>query len=106
MVKLNLIAFSLLYLLLSNLTNSSAQDKKTGLEDIVLIVVGEDTRGRNRLPDIPLYSGNIGMYATFSKYAKANLTTLLNGPRPREGGDTRRDIPPQAVVNLIAFLNV
>ncbi len=59
------------------------------------------------MPDIPLYSGNIGMYAAFSKYANANLTTLLSDPRPREGGDTRRDIlPAQAVVNLIAFLNV
>jgi len=41
-VKLNLIAFSLLYLLLSNLTYSSAQDKKTGLEEMFAIFSEEE----------------------------------------------------------------
>ncbi|MBT6053222.1 MAG: TonB-dependent receptor, partial [Candidatus Scalindua sp.] len=60
----------------------------------------EETRNRNRLPDVPVHSGNIGINAGFWKYANANLTTLLSGPRPREDGDTRRDIPAQALVNL------
>jgi len=60
----------------------------------------EDTRNRNRLPDVPVHSGNIGINAGLWKYANANLTTLLSGPRPREDGDTRRDIPAQALVNL------
>ncbi|MGR3293535.1 MAG: TonB-dependent receptor plug domain-containing protein [Candidatus Scalindua sp.] len=60
----------------------------------------EDTRNRNRLPDVPVHSGNIGINAGFWKYANANLTTLFSGPRPREDGDTRRDIPGQALVNL------
>ena len=60
----------------------------------------EDTRNRNRLPDVPVHNGNIGINAAFCKYANANLTTLLSGPRPREDGDTRRDIPGQALVNM------
>ena len=60
----------------------------------------EETRNRNRLPDVPVHSANIGINAGFCKYANANLTTLLSGPRPREDGDTRRDIPAQALVNL------
>ena len=60
----------------------------------------EDTRNRNRLPDVPVHSGNIGINAGLCEYANANLITLLSGPRPREDGDTRRDIPGQAIVNL------
>jgi len=60
----------------------------------------EDTRDRNRLPDVPVYNGNIGINAGFCKYTNANLTTHLSGPRPREDGDTRRDIPAQALVNM------
>ncbi|MCR4289290.1 MAG: TonB-dependent receptor [Candidatus Scalindua sp.] len=60
----------------------------------------EDTRNRNRLPDVPVHNGNIGINIAFWKYANANLTTLLSGPRPREDGDTRRNIPAQALVNM------
>ncbi len=60
----------------------------------------EDTRDRNRLPDVPVHSGNIGINAGFWEYANANLTTLISGPRPREDGDTRRDISAQALVNF------
>ncbi len=60
----------------------------------------EDTRNRNRLPDVPVHTANIGINTGFWKYANANLTTLISGPRPREDGDTRRDIPAQALVNL------
>ena len=60
----------------------------------------EDTRNRNRLPDVPVHNGNIGLNAAFCKYTNANLTTHLSGPRPREDGDTRRDIPAQALVNM------
>ena len=34
-----------------------------------------------------------------SKYINANLNTFLSGPRPREDGDTRRDIPSHVLVN-------
>jgi len=60
----------------------------------------EDTRNRNRLPDVPVHNGNIGLNAAFCKYTNANLTTHISGPRPREDGDTRRDIPAQALVNM------
>jgi iron complex outermembrane receptor protein len=60
----------------------------------------EDTRSRNRLPDVPVHNSNIGINAGLCEYANANLTTFLSGPRPREDGDTRRDIPAQALVNL------
>ncbi len=60
----------------------------------------EDTRNRNRLPDVPVHNANIGINAGLCKYANANIATLLSGPRPREDGDTRRDIPGQALVNL------
>ena len=60
----------------------------------------EDTRDRNRLPDVPVHNGNIGINAGFCKYTNANLTTHISGPRPREDGDTRRDIPAQALVNM------
>ncbi|GAX62209.1 TonB-dependent receptor [Candidatus Scalindua japonica] len=60
----------------------------------------EETRNRNRLPDVPVHSGNIGINIGFRKYINANMNTFISGPRPREDGDTRRDIPGQALVNL------
>ncbi|KHE93255.1 MAG: TonB-dependent receptor [Candidatus Scalindua rubra] len=60
----------------------------------------EDTRNRNRLPDVPVHNGNIGLNAGFWKYANANVNTFISGSRPREDGDTRRDIPAQALVNM------
>jgi iron complex outermembrane receptor protein len=60
----------------------------------------EETRNRTRLPDVPVQSANLGINVGFWKYANANLNTFISGPRPREDGDTRRDIPAQALVNL------
>ncbi len=60
----------------------------------------EDTRNRNRLPDVPEHSGNFGINAGFWKYANANLTTLVSGSRPREDGDTRHKISAQVLVNF------
>ena len=59
-----------------------------------------ETRNRNRLPDVPVHSGNIGINAGFWKYANANLNTLFIGPRPREFGDPRHDLSSYDLVNL------
>ncbi len=61
---------------------------------------GEETRNRNRLPDVPVHKANLGVNVGFWKYANANVNTLISGPRPRENGDTRRKIPSYALVNL------
>ncbi len=47
-----------------------------------------------------VHSANIGINAGFWKYVNANLNTFISGPRPREDGDTRRDIPSHVLVNL------
>jgi iron complex outermembrane receptor protein len=60
----------------------------------------EETRERNRLPDVPVHKANLGVNVGFWKYANANLNTFISGPRPREDGDTRRDLPSYALVNL------
>jgi iron complex outermembrane receptor protein len=60
----------------------------------------EETRERNRLPNVPVHKANIGVNVGFWKYANANLHTFISGPRPREDGDTRRDMPSYALVNL------
>ncbi len=60
----------------------------------------EETRNRNRLPDVPEHSANLGINVGLWKYINANATTLISGPRPREGGDTRGNLPSQALVNL------
>ncbi|MFQ5963760.1 MAG: TonB-dependent receptor plug domain-containing protein [Candidatus Scalinduaceae bacterium] len=60
----------------------------------------EETRNRNRLPDVPVHKANFGVNVGFWKYANANLHTFLSGPRPREFGDPRRDMPSYAVVDL------
>jgi outer membrane receptor for ferrienterochelin and colicins len=60
----------------------------------------EETRNRNRLPDVPVHKANLGMNVGFWKYANANVNTFISGPRPREDGDTRRDLPSYALVNL------
>ncbi len=43
---------------------------------------------------------NPGSNVGFLKYANANLHTYVSGPRPREDGDTRRNTPSYALVNL------
>ncbi|ODS32328.1 MAG: TonB-dependent receptor [Candidatus Scalindua rubra] len=60
----------------------------------------EETRDRNRLPDVPVHKANFGVNVELWKYASANLHTFISGPRPREDGDTRRDLPSHALVNL------
>ncbi len=60
----------------------------------------EETRNRNRLPDVPEHSGNLGINVGLWKYVNANVTTFISGPRPREAGDIRNDLPSQALVNL------
>jgi iron complex outermembrane receptor protein len=55
---------------------------------------------RNRLPDVPIHKANLGVNVGFWKYANANLHTFISGPRPREDGDTRADLPSYALVNL------
>ncbi len=60
----------------------------------------EDTRDRNRLPDVPIHKANFGINIGFWKYANANLHTFVSGPRPRENGDTRRDLPSYAVTDI------
>jgi iron complex outermembrane receptor protein len=60
----------------------------------------EETRNRNRLPDVPVHKANLGVNVGFWKYANANVNTFISGPRPREDGDTRADLPAYALVNL------
>ena len=62
---------------------------------------GEETRNRNRLPDVPVHKANLGVNVGFWKYANANVNTLISGSRPREFGDSaRHDLPSYALVNL------
>ncbi|MEE9214982.1 MAG: TonB-dependent receptor [Thermodesulfobacteriota bacterium] len=60
----------------------------------------EETRNRNRLSDVPVHKANFGVNVGFWKYANANLHTFVSGPRPREDGDTRADLPSYALVDL------
>ena len=47
-----------------------------------------------------VHKANLGSNVGFWKYANANLQTFVSGPRPREDGDTMRDLPAHALVNL------
>ncbi|MCP4268361.1 MAG: TonB-dependent receptor, partial [Candidatus Brocadiaceae bacterium] len=60
----------------------------------------EETRMRNRLGFVPIHKANIGVNVGFWKYANANVNTFVSGPRPREDGDTRRDMPSYTLTNL------
>jgi len=60
----------------------------------------EETRDRNRLPDVPIHKANLGINAVVTKYVNANLHTFFSGPRPRESGDIRHDLPSYALVDL------
>ncbi len=60
----------------------------------------EETRDRERLPFTPEHKANFGLNVGFWKYANANLNTFVSGPRPRENGDTRNNLPSYALVNL------
>ncbi len=52
------------------------------------------------MPFAPIHKANLGVNVGFWKYANANLNTLISGPRPREDGDTRADLPSYALANL------
>ncbi len=60
----------------------------------------EETRMRNRMAFVPVHKANFGVNIGFWKYANANWNTFLSGPRPREDGDTRRDLPSYTLSNF------
>jgi iron complex outermembrane receptor protein len=60
----------------------------------------EETRDRNRLAFVPVHKANFGVNIGFWKYANANMNTFISGPRPREDGDDRRDMPSYTLTNL------
>ena len=60
----------------------------------------EETRNRDRLAFVPVHKANFGMNIGLWKYANANMNTFISGPRPREDGDTRRDLPSYTLTNL------
>jgi len=60
----------------------------------------EETKDRNRLAFVPVHKANFGVNIGFWKYANANMNTFISGPRPREDGDTRRDLPSYSLTNL------
>jgi outer membrane receptor for ferrienterochelin and colicins len=60
----------------------------------------EETRNRNRLAFVPVHKANFGINLGFWKYANANMNTFVSGPRPREDGDTRRDLPSYTLSNF------
>ncbi|MBT6052538.1 MAG: TonB-dependent receptor [Candidatus Scalindua sp.] len=60
----------------------------------------EETRMRNRMAFVPVHKANFGVNVGFWKYANANMNTFVSGPRPREDGDTRRDLPSYTLSNL------
>ena len=60
----------------------------------------EETRDRNRLPGTPIHKANFGVNVGFWKYANAHLHTFYSGPRPREDGDIRHDLPSHFLTDL------
>ncbi len=60
----------------------------------------EETRNRDRLAFVPVHKANVGVNVGLWKYANANMNTFISGPRPRENGDDRRDMPSYTLTNL------
>ncbi len=60
----------------------------------------EETRSRDRLPFTPEHKANFGMNVGLWKYVNANVNTFVSGPRPRESGDTRGNMPSYALTNM------
>ncbi|MCP5004419.1 MAG: TonB-dependent receptor [Planctomycetes bacterium] len=60
----------------------------------------EETRSRNRTPNVPIHKANFGANIELTKYVNANLHAFISGPRPRENGDTRADLPSHTVVDM------
>ncbi len=99
--------FKIIILILSaysifNLTPAfSEEDSTQGQGEIeTTSMPAEETSDRNRIPDVPMHKANLGVNVGLWKYANAHLNTFISGPRPREDGDTRVDLPSYALVNL------
>lgn len=60
----------------------------------------EETRNRNRLPNVPVHKANLGVNMGFGEHVNTHLNTFITGPRPREDGDTRKDLPSHILANL------
>lgn len=60
----------------------------------------EEARSRDRIPDVPIHKANFGVNLGLGKYVNANVHTFISGPRPRENGDTRGDLPSHTVVDM------
>jgi iron complex outermembrane receptor protein len=60
----------------------------------------EESRTRDRLPFVPIHKANFGLNVGFWKYANANVNTFISGPRRRQDGDIRDDMPSYTHTNL------
>lgn len=59
----------------------------------------EDDNGDD-LPFVAQHKGNFGVNVHYWKYINTNVNTFISGPRSREVGDTRDDMPSYALLNL------
>lgn len=59
----------------------------------------EDDNGDN-MPYVAQHKGNCGVNIHYWKYINTNLNTFISGPRSREVGDTRDDMPSYTLLNL------
>ena len=59
----------------------------------------EDDNGDN-MPYVAQHKGNCGVNVHYWKYINTNVNTFISGPRSREVGDTRDDMPSYALLNL------
>ncbi|HJW87287.1 MAG TPA: TonB-dependent receptor, partial [Candidatus Brocadiaceae bacterium] len=59
----------------------------------------EDDNGDD-MPYVAQQKGNFGVNVHYWKYLNTNLSTFISGPRSREVGDTRDDVPSYALLNL------
>ena len=59
----------------------------------------EDGNGDN-MPYVAQHKGNCGVNVHYWKYMNTNVNTFISGPRTREVGDTRDDMPSYALLNL------
>ena len=59
----------------------------------------EDDDG-DKLPFVAKHKGNFGVNVHYWKYLNTNLSTFVSGPRSREEGDSRDDLPAYTLLNL------
>jgi len=59
----------------------------------------EDDDG-DKLPFVAKHKGNFGVNVHYWKYINTNLSAFVSGPRSREEGDTRGDLPAYTLLNL------